>query len=270
MRPPPIPRQLELRGRQTSPLVMPSNRDVSLESEGPGLPDFPVKIALHHTVPDSRLRLFFNDILYNQHLLYIRRALQALQQNIGGYVDVDLANYRQARVVAVQVAECLATGRWIQDYGEPGRQADGAHEMDAFGMFWCNMPGNLFAGPKTEKNPYRRAVADDPQDAFEGNAHLAMPGDRHGRLRMMDDFMRQYIQRTTTRRNGAGPPRGIPDHWDDPLAISLAKSATQIYADIASRRSYEALRPEVWELHNRDDANGATLEDRYRLYRRNG
>ena len=267
MRPPPIPRQLELAGRQTSPLIMPRNRDVALEREGDPGDDFPAQIALHHTVPDSRLRNFFNDVLFNQHLEHIRRALQALIRHIGNYRNVDLARYRRSRTVAIRAATMLECGRWIQDFGEPGNQPEGAQEMDEFGKFWCNMPGNLFAGPRAEARPYRRAVDDDPHDGFEAQAHLAMPVERHSRLRIMDDFMQRYCALTLPRR--VGPPRGIPDPWQNPEAIHVAQRASHIYAEMACLHSYETVRPDAWDLFNpRGGEDGGRRENRYRLYRR--
>ena len=248
------------------------NRSPDLAETGADPARFPVRMALHHVIPDSTLRDFFNAVLACGHLEHFRPVLQSFIAHAPNYQGLDMGSSGRVAEFAVIAAEQMYEGHWAHAYLHGGRKPDAPPGSVSFARLYCNLPGNLFAGPRAERRPFRRAMDDDPGDGFERAATPAVGAEAHGRLSQIYDYMRRYIANTAHLLPAAEKLEGPPPYNRNPAAIEDVKSASRLLAWVACETKYHALDPDCWErtnLRNPEDRRDQR-ENRYLLRVRGG
>lgn len=161
------------------PALQNFNTELTQQGAGPG---FTVAVSRHHIIPYNVLRAFYNTVVTSGHLIYLRGFLNAMGDNINGYVgaaSMDCSSSSGTVNMALNMMSSMRLG--LIRNSSPGDYPDG---LDDFHSFYVWLPGNLFIGPHNR--------SDDPGDAFEENAAYIVGVNRYARLLRAYNFMRDY------------------------------------------------------------------------------
>ncbi|MCZ1005467.1 hypothetical protein O1L68_00315 [Streptomyces lydicus] len=145
-----------------------------------------LQLMYHHTVPNSRLKKFWNDTVSNSVMASKQQPLLlALERNISAYAGMIHPNGQLTQgdiTAAITLSRKIRQGDVVHDPGAQERP-DG---WDDFRRIYIWLPGNLFKGPRNR--------ADDPGDAFDSPARPVLGATLFGQLSDINTKIMDYLE----------------------------------------------------------------------------